>query len=318
MMVRRIANVYLSQTARRYDHCLKIAETTLTNLRANESTPGIDAIALYLEPFVEIYRDRLLSRQKQRNMKLPATQAAFAAAFKEFAPKMHRWKTELDYLLRDRREDHRLLFPGGRFSQYTRGKIADRVLHLKGFCDLLGIMANTAELGAIHADALALHQAVSATHTSSREHRSLAQTRQQLLEKARVNLCAALYSVEGQLMQLFATDPEHIARYIPFNLLNRKEQRRFTNSNLRPGTVKMIMRRTADGDRLLRIDNKGSVPLFFYRAARNGRNGAGVQCTVPPLTVLEMPAAELGDGTYWFVKNEHPLLAGKYELRLLD
>jgi hypothetical protein len=310
-----IKNTFLSALKGSFKRTNIVVVDTGDKLEARKTETGIGEINTYFIPFKAGYVTLYLE-WKQTNNTYHALTSAVQDMKKELeSTKIGRWDTIIKPVFLDDPNGYKALFPKGH-SIFQEGGYEERIAAVK----VLGsTIDNRAPLADVKTEISDFGRQFEAARSLQQGKEGLAKKLSVDLETKRIEVCEALYWVQGRLMALFNTNPKAIEAFFDLETLRRTgheedEPEESLVLTLAPGqTVEAGIPLT--DDKKLLFSNLGEVPLTLF---------AGGDKPEVPLNPIILPAGEeieklvteLGapGSRYLYILNSNPDLSGAVEI----
>lgn len=310
-----IKNTFLSALKGSFKRTNIVVIDTGDKLEARKNETGIGDINTYFAPFKTSFNTLYLDWKQTNN-----TYHALTATVQRFksdlsGSKIGRWDTIIKPVFLDDPDGYKNLFPNGH-TPFQSGEYEERIAAVK----VLGsAIDNRAPLADVKTDINDFGRQFEAARSLQQGKEGLSKKLSVDLEAKRVEVCEALYSVQGRLMVLYNTNPKAIEAFYDLEVLRRtgKEEDELEESlvlTIAPGqTVEAGIPLT--DDKKLLFSNLGEVPLALF---------AGGDKPEPPENPFILPAGEEAEklvtelgaqgSRYLYILNSNPDLSGAVEI----
>jgi len=310
-----IKNTFLSALKGSFKRTNIVVIDTGDKLDARKTETGIGEINTYFAPFKTSFTTLYLDWKQTNN-----TYHSLTAAVQRFksdlsSSKIDRWDTVIKPAFLDDPVGYKALFPNGHTS-FQSGEYEERIAAVK----VLGsAIDNRAPLADVKTEISDFGRQFEAARSLQQGKEGLAKKLSVDLETKRIEVCEALYWVQGRLMALYNKNPKAIEAFFDLEVLRRsgKEEDELEESlvlTLAPGQTVEAGIPLTDDKKLLFL-NLGEVPLTLF---------AGGDKPEVPLNPVILPAGEeveklvteLGapGSRYLYILNSNPDLSGAMEI----
>lgn len=310
-----IKNTFLSALRGSFKRTNIVVVDTGDKLETRKNETDIGDINTYFAPFKASFTTLYLDWKQTNN-----TYHALTATVQRFksdlsSSKIDRWDTLIKPAFLDDPDGYKALFPKGR-SPFQEGGYEERIAAVK----VLGTSIDSrAMLADVKSDITDFGRQFEAARSLQQGKEGLAKKLSVDMELKRIEVCEALYWVQGRLMALFNKNPKSIEAFFDLETLRRtgneeEEPEESLVITIAPGQTVEAGIPLTDDKKLLFI-NLGEVPLTLF---------AGGDKPEVPLNPVILPAGEeieklvteLGapGSRYLYILNSNPDLSGAVEI----
>jgi hypothetical protein len=310
-----IKNTFLSALKGSFKRTNIVVIDTGDKLEARKTETGIGEINTYFAPFKTSFGTLYLEWKLTNNTYHALTDTVEGLRDQLSGTKINRWDTLIKPEFLDDPDGYKALFPKGH-SPFQEGGYEERIAAVK----VLGTAIDSrAPLAAVKTEISDFGRQFEAARSLQQGKEGLAKKLSVDMEIKRIEVCEALYWVQGRLMALFSKNPKAIEAFYDLEVLRRtgREEDEPEESlvlTLAPGQTVEAGIPLTDDKKLLFI-NLGEVPLTLF---------AGGDKPEVPLNPFILPAGEEAEklvtelgapgSRYLYILNSNPDLSGAVEI----
>jgi len=198
---------------------------------------------------------------------------------------------------------------------FQTGKQAERISAVQSLG--LALTGDTA-LASVKNDVDAFYQLLDTANTSQKSSKTTTNTQSDAVESARVDMCTAMYSNLGAMIQKFASNPDSLANYFDLHSIRNAEHVNFSG-HIKPLHIHSVCKHTFAPTDSIEVNNTGAVALNLYLAHTKDAVAGSQIASVAPGADQIVPVTSLGnlENNYLIISNADANIVGEWEVTLI-